>query len=992
MIHTETESWNASQSKPSNWYQYGLILIGLTLLYYAGARLGLFLKVAYGGVTPIWPASGIAVAVFWVNGARFWPMILLGEFFIALTLGQPPVAGLIGGAAQLIEASIAVFFLRRLRLKSLSSSARSVLWFSVAGVLAPPIFSATIGSTTLHLLGQLGPGEHLPGFLIWWLGDAIGILVVAPLLADIKSWPFRKPAYFFYYLGYCFCVAVVGLAIILIGDEKSYYLFFVLVPLVVIGAVNFRLIGAGSATVLLAVLVFGMRPEDLRQGDFITAVRMAFVGTCAFTGYLVTGFVVKRQQRLEIIKRQNTYQLALHDVMVGLMTELDPSRLIDDIVAQACALLDTENGYFCRKKNGDDKMVLAVGKGLYAEFVGLHPDDRSGVVNKVMETGRSMIVNDYQQWDGRIAMPQWDCAHAVIGVPIKVDSDVIGVLGVLSTEKNRPYSNEDLRIIEQFGGLASVAWRNATLYSRLSEQLAARKKAESHLQQLQTAIDFVAEDIMITDIDGVILYVNPGFESVTGYSKEEAIGQTPRILKSGLQGEAFYAALWRKILNGDIWSGRMSNRCKDGRIILQEASIAPICTDNRKIIGFVSVKRDITEHEEIKNRLIQAQKMEAIGALAGGIAHDFNNILSGILGYTELALRFDLPEDHPGKKHMQQVLQAGHRASELVKQILTFSRSSELALHPVDARSIVKEVLQLLRSSIPPDVTVETDFNAEDTCVMAPPTYLHQILMNLLTNAVQAFPNQKGRIRLSLSNTRVTPSEIGDPEIPEAGDYLEITVADTGSGMDGKVIGKIFEPYYTTKPEGKGTGLGLSVVHGIVRDLRGNIKVESRLGAGTTFRVLLPVASKTDPETEINEASLPRGNEAILFIDDNPILTDIGSQLLGKLGYQVTIFNDSMAALEHFRNDTARYDLVITDMRMPKMSGIALAHAIKTMAPGVPIILCTGNAADISAEDRANAGISDYAIKPLNFHQIAGMVRKNLDRLSQTHIHPERPS
>ena len=167
MIHTETESWNASQLKPSSWYQYGLMLIGLTLLYYAGARLGLFLKVAYGGVTPIWPASGIAVAVFWIKGTRFWPMILLGEFFIALTLGQPPVAGLIGGVAQLIEASIAVFLLRRLRLRSLSLSARSVLWFSVAGVLAPPIFSATIGSTTLYVLGQLGPGEHLSGFLIW---------------------------------------------------------------------------------------------------------------------------------------------------------------------------------------------------------------------------------------------------------------------------------------------------------------------------------------------------------------------------------------------------------------------------------------------------------------------------------------------------------------------------------------------------------------------------------------------------------------------------------------------------------------------------------------------------------------------------------------------------------------------------------------------------------------------------------------------------------
>ena len=1086
--------------------RYGLEIIAFTLLYYLSARIGLYLQVAYSGITPIWPPSGIAVAVFWVRGIRYWPMTIAGEFLIALTLQQPPVAGIVGGSAQTLEAALVVCFLKPNKTKRITSSAGSVLWFSGLGVLIPPLFSATIGSSTLWIIGFLDSSEYLSGLLTWWLGDAIGILVLAPILVDLRAWPFRSRASFFHYVFFSAFTVAICLSIIMAANEKSYYLFFILLPFVVVSAVHFRLIGAGSSTVFLTIIVFGMRPQDLAGGDFITTVRMAFVGTCAFTGYLVTGFMEKRQQRLQIIHRQNSYLNSLHELILGLVSHLKIDKLLEEIVSDGCELLNTENGYLFKAEKGSPAIHLIVGKGIYGDIGEYTVKPGDGVAGKVWTTGRALMINDYQEWEGRHPDALWDPVTAIIGVPIIVDSRVVGVLGMLHTEKGRRFTDDDLNIIRQFGELASVAWNNALMYSALSDQLVARQRAEKSLavsertyreifnstgeamfvlnretgvivrankaaeemfgsdpddaggrffslvqgsglpyaanegiawanqhlekgpqvfewhsgtrmgkgewfeitlknaliedvgrilavarniddrkktekkfQQLMTAIEFVVEDIMITDLNGKILYVNPGFERTTGYSRKEVLGKNQRILKSGIEDSAVYSRLRETVLGGRVWTGRMHNKRKDGGIILQEASVAPIRDDENAIAGFVSVKRDITEQEKIKQQLIQSQKMEAIGTLASGIAHDFNNILAGIIGYSELTLNFQLPGDHPAAENIREILRAGQRAAALVKQILTFSHSTEVELKPIDIKPIAKEVINFASSSLPSTITIDGAFSAVHSHILASPTYIHQILMNLVTNAMQALPEEKGNIKVRLSNT--LPGDRPGPNSADlkAGEYLEISVADTGCGMDRATAAKIFEPYFTTKAPGKGTGLGLSVVHGIVKNLGGTIKVDSDLGKGATFRICLPVADRTEERENLQDRRLPGGDEAILFVDDNPLLTDITTQMLGKLGYSVTVFGDSTIAIEHFKEAPEAYHLVITDMLMPKMTGIDLGRAIKTVRPEIPIIICTGNPAKISPADVKAIGISEVAKKPLNLNELAVLIRNALD-------------
>jgi len=959
--------------------KYGLELTLFTLLYYLSAKVGLFLEVEYGGLTPIWPPSGITVAIFLIRGIRYWPMAIVGEFLIALTLQQQPLSGLVGGLAQTLEAGLAVYFLRTRRIAKITSSAGSMLWFTLLGVLIPPILSSAIGTTSLRLLGFLPPGEYASGFLTWWLGDAISILVLTPLIVDLRIWPVCRISAYVYFFIFSAISAAFCLSVLIIGNARADYLFFTLIPLVVVSAIHFRLIGAGSMILLLTLIVFGMHPQKFGGGDFITIIRITFVGTCAFTGYLVTGFMEKRQRHLDVINRHNQYFKSLHELILGLITHLDIKQLEDTILSQACELLNTESAYLFQLRSDTGTIELKIGKGLYSNLPGYLIKPGEGVAGRVWQQGQALMINNYQQWEGRHPDKVWDEISAVIGVPIKVDGKVVGVLGILYTEHNRHFTAEDLSIIQKFGELASVAWKNAFIHSRLSDELAARKKAESHLGELQTAMEFVVEDIMITDTSGKILYVNPGFTAATGYSKADALGKTPQILQSGVHDTAFYTNLWNTVLGGKVWTGRFHNRHKAGHIILQEASLAPIRDQERTVVGFVSVKRDVTEHEKIKQQLAKAQKMEAIGTLASGIAHDFNNILAGIIGHSDLALNFHLSENHPAAKSIREVLVAGKRAAELVKQILTFSHSSEVELKPIDVKPIVKEVLNFVSSSLPSTIHIEKKITAARSSVLACPSYIHQILMNLVTNAMQAMPTEKGCLQVSLSNTRIQKTPEGLAGMLKPGEYIEISVADTGCGMQEDTIEKIFEPYFTTKATGEGTGLGLSVVHGIVNKLGGEIKVSSNIGEGTTFRIFLPVHSSREEQASRDEPPLPGGDESILFVDDNPLLTDIASQLLGRLGYQVTVFADSAVALDHFSKDPDQFHMVISDMLMPHMTGAELSRAIKASRPQIPIIICTGNPHKISKRERDEIGIVKVARKPLNLNELAILVRKALD-------------
>jgi len=502
--------------------------------------------------------------------------------------------------------------------------------------------------------------------------------------------------------------------------------------------------------------------------------------------------------------------------------------------------------------------------------------------------------------------------------------------------------------------------------------------AEKERGQLLSAIEQAGEAIVITDDKGNIRYVNPAFERVTGYTAEEVKGKNPRILKSGVQDEAFYRDLWQTITSNKTWKNRMVNRRKDGSRYTEEASISPVLDKRGVITNFVAVKRDVTSEIEMEKRLTQAQKMEAIGNLAGGIAHDFNNILSPILLHTEMAM-MDLPPDSPLQMNMKQIYRSGERAKDLVQQILTFARVKEKEKVPLRASLIVKEAVKFLRATIPSIIDIHYELKTDRDTVLADPTQMHQIVMNLCTNAAHAMRESGGELKVTLTEAHVGPEEAGGHGEIAPGDFLRISVTDTGSGIAADIIDKIFDPYFTTKEQGQGTGLGLAVIHGIIQGCGGHIAVESEPGKGSAFHVLLPVVDADVSLKQEVSADLPRGTERILLVDDEKAAVIAIQPMLERLGYRVLAKTDSLEALKLFREAPGGFDLVITDHTMPRMTGKDLARELMAIRPDIPIILCTGFSEQIDEDIAREMGIRAFVPKPIVMREMAYAIRRVLE-------------
>jgi signal transduction histidine kinase/CheY-like chemotaxis protein len=425
---------------------------------------------------------------------------------------------------------------------------------------------------------------------------------------------------------------------------------------------------------------------------------------------------------------------------------------------------------------------------------------------------------------------------------------------------------------------------------------------------------------------------------------------------------------------------------KDGSRVWHETVISGIRDVEGNIIGFHGASRDITrrkkieeERKRLEERLYHVERMESIGTLAGGIAHDFNNILGAIMGYTEMAIQ-GLDKNSPLRRYLDQVFKAGERAKDLVKQILSFSRQSEERPHPLRVSPIVKEVMKLIKASLPSTIKIRQDIQSELDIVLADPTQIHQILMNLCTNAAHAMRETKGELKVSLVPVNIEPPDnliIHHDLSP--GKYLRLTVSDTGVGIDKEIMDRIFDPFFTTKKYGEGTGLGLSVVYGIVKSYGGAITVESEVGKGTEFNVYLPLLTEIEDKQEAKvEAPVPRGNERILFVDDEATLVQIATGALIGLGYEVVGRTSSLEALELFRTRPDSFDLVITDMTMPNMTGSELAQQLIRIRPDIPVILCTGFSEAMTQERATALGVREFIMKPIVQRQIAEAIRRAL--------------
>ena len=511
----------------------------------------------------------------------------------------------------------------------------------------------------------------------------------------------------------------------------------------------------------------------------------------------------------------------------------------------------------------------------------------------------------------------------------------------------------------------------------ISEDITDRKKAEDALRKYEKITSTSKELMSLLDKNYVYQAVNEAYVAAFQKKREEIVGYSV----SDLSGEEVFAKTVKEKLD----------RCLSGEEIhyqdwfnfpglgkrYMDVSYYPYRDKDNSISGIVVNSRDITRTFKLETKLQQAQKMEAIGTLAGGIAHDFNNILFPIIGFAEMAMD-DLPEDSPLRENLNEILQGATRAGELVKQILTFSRQADQELKPMKLQFVIKEVLKLSRSTLPSTIQIIQDISSNCGQVIADSTQIHQIVMNLITNAFHALQDTGGKIEVTLKEVELERFDLKDKTM-SPGSYACLTIADTGIGMQKSILDRIFDPYFTTKGKENGTCLGLAVVHGIVNSYGGDISVYSEPGMGTTIHIYLPIIKNKLKMKEMKTiATCMGGKERILLVDDEEQIVRMEKKMLERLGYRVTVENSSFQALEKFRSDPERFDLVITDMTMPEVTGIELSKKLFKIRPDIPIIICSGFSEQINGEKAAALGISGYVMKPMIMSELDQKIRNAL--------------
>lgn len=538
------------------------------------------------------------------------------------------------------------------------------------------------------------------------------------------------------------------------------------------------------------------------------------------------------------------------------------------------------------------------------------------------------------------------------------------------------------------GGVTEVVY-NASVYENeagevqgvfaAARDITERKKAEEEKLRLAKALEQTAEGIVILDIDQEITYVNAAFEKISGLRAQDVLRSTyGEILRAaGIEG-GLESKIKDALDRRERWIGHMIRHKTGVGPYEVDAAISPVFDEAGALKNFVAIERDVTDEVRLQERIKQGQKMEALGTLAGGIAHDFNNILMPILINTEMSV-LDEPEGTPNAKRMKLVLEAANRGKDLVKQIISFSRRKAQEKTRIRVGPVLKEGLKFLRASIPKNIEIVDEIEAGAAVVLADATQIHQVLINLCSNAAYAMRDKGGILTVRFSKIEVGPARAVKHLDLKPGPYLELVVRDTGHGMTPEVRLKAFDPFFTTKAPGEGSGLGLAVVHGIVKDLGGAIDVESEIGKGSTFAIFLP-ALESGPVVEAKAPAthLPTGTGRILFVDDEEIHVHSVPPILERLGYQVVGRTDAKAALDLFRERPDAFDAVITDQMMPSMTGETLAREMRRVRPDLPIILCTGFSETINEERAKAQGIGAFLMKPFSIKEIAEAIRRVL--------------
>ncbi len=564
--------------------------------------------------------------------------------------------------------------------------------------------------------------------------------------------------------------------------------------------------------------------------------------------------------------------------------------------------------------------------------------------------------------------------------PVELTAQIKVMLRIKNAEDKLRNEKEDLEKLIEIRTEDLIESNN-----QLKAEIGKSKERENELRKLTVTMDQSPVSIMITDLLGNIEYVNPKFCSLTGYSQNEALGENPRFLKGNEKSKEEYKKLWNQILSGNVWRGEFHNKKKNGELYWENAIIAPIMDDTDKILNLMAIKEDISIQKQLESdnhdlsiQLQRTQRLKTIGTLAGGIAHDFNNLLVPILGYSDLILS-ELSESDNIYDLMKEILNAGYRAKELVEEILLFSKQVERKKKPINLSTIVSDAMKLLRPSIPSTITIEQNLGKKDCLILADSSQVHQVIVNLCTNAWQAMENKKGKLIVILktiemdSNLRKRLPDYNKKKI------VYLSIEDNGCGMKRDTIEHIFDPFFTTKSVNNGTGLGLSIVYGIIQRHNGRILIDSEPGKGTIFHLYFPFHLIEDNDDERKTIKMEKNEKSILIVNDDEMILNMISKMLVELGYKTFIFNCNREALETYRKEPGKYDLLISDFSLPDKNDFQLLEEFKIISNRFSIILLESyKDENLDKPGIRKLAINEFLDKPFTRKKLANIVRKAL--------------
>ncbi|MFH0957757.1 MAG: PAS domain S-box protein, partial [Pseudomonadota bacterium] len=678
--------------------------------------------------------------------------------------------------------------------------------------------------------------------------------------------------------------------------------------------------------------------------------------------------ITERKQIAEQIKLNESRLQSLYDI--SQFRAKNVQELLDFTLEQAINLTGSAVGYIYHYDDDNRRFILnswskeVMKQCEVTKAQNVYELDKTGIWGEAVRQKKPIVVNDFKSSNplkkgyppGHVELLKF------MTVPISQEDKVVAVVGVAN--KKSDYDDSDIR---QLSLLMDSVWRMIEIL-RVTERE----------QRLIAAVKHAAEGIIITDATGTIEYVNPAEETITGYSHDELIGQKPSIFNSDKQDNNFYKNLWGTINAGKVWSGRFVNKKKDGTEYPEDATISPVYDKSGNLTNFVAVKHDVTKQIELQNQFFQAQKMEAVGTLAAGVAHDFNNLLQSVLGYAEFMLQRK-KEGDTDYNNLQKIYQAGMRGADLVTSLMTLSRKVETKHVPVNLNREITQVQELLSRTIPKTIKIELHLNGDLESIQADPAQIGQVLMNLGVNARDAMPDG-GTLTIETANVQLDKEYSRAHIEAKPGNYVLMTVSDTGQGMDKRTRSHVFEPFFTTKDRGKGTGLGLATVYGIVKQHGGHITCYSEPGHGTTFKIYLPATqTKKELETPTIEMAISGGTETILLVEDEEDIRDLGATLLNEFGYKVITAVNGQEAVEIYQREGYGISLVILDLIMPVMDGRRCLEEILRINPKARVVIASGYSESGPANGVMDSGAKGFVQKPYNMSQLLTTIREILD-------------